>query len=141
VRRQWLETREYGPTKTPAGVRRIALPADLRDELIALRLRSPYSSDADPIFASKVGTPLRHRNVAQRGFEAARDEAKLPDTVTFHDLRHAAASRMIERGLSPVTVAAVLGHDDTNTTLRVYAHLFDRQRTDEAVRAALTQVV
>jgi integrase len=37
-----------------------------------------------------------------------------------------------------VTVASVLGHEDATTTLRVYAHLFDRQRTDEAVRLALT---
>jgi integrase len=33
-------------------------------------------------------------------------------------------------------VASVLGHEDANTTLR-YAHLFDRERTDRAVRDAL----
>jgi hypothetical protein len=36
-----------------------------------------------------------------------------------------------------VTVAAVLGHEDANVTLRVYAHLYDRARSDEAVREAL----
>ena len=36
VRRQWLPSGEYGPPKTKAGERRIALPNDLRDELIAL---------------------------------------------------------------------------------------------------------
>jgi integrase len=36
-----------------------------------------------------------------------------------------------------VTVASVLGHEDATTTLKVYSHLFDRQRTDDAVRAAL----
>jgi hypothetical protein len=36
-----------------------------------------------------------------------------------------------------VTVASVLGYEDATTTLAVYAHLFDRKRTDEAVRAAL----
>ncbi len=72
VRRQWLRSGEYGPTKTPAGVREIALPHSLRDELIALRLRSAFSQDADPIFASRNGTPLGHRNVTRRGFEPAR---------------------------------------------------------------------
>jgi integrase len=57
--------------------------------------------------------------------------------LTFHDLRHAAASRLIAAGLDPVTVAAVLGHEDPNVTLRVYAHLYDRRRSDEAVRSAL----
>jgi integrase len=29
-----------------------------------------------------------------------------------------------------VTVADVLGHEDATTTLSVYAHLFDRKRTE-----------
>jgi integrase len=140
VARQWGRDGAYGPPKTKAGVRRIALPADLRDELIALRLRSSFSQDSDPIFASNTGTPMTHRNVTRRGFEAARDLAALPTHLTFHSLRHAAASRLIVAGLDPVTVAAVLGHEDATTTLKVYAHLYDRQKSDEAVRLALAGV-
>jgi integrase len=141
VREQWTPAGEYSAPKTAAGVRRIALPAALRDELIALRLRSRHSDETEPIFASHEGTPLGHRNVTRRGFEPARDKAKLPASLTFHDLRHAAASRLIRSGLDVVTVASVLGHEDPNTTLRVYAHLFDRKRTDEAVRQALGAAV
>ncbi len=137
VRRQWTAASEYAPTKTKAGERSIALPADLRDELIALRLRSRYSQDDQPIFASHTGSPLGHRNVTRRGFEPARDDAKLPGHLTFHDLRHAAASRLIGAGLDPVTVANVLGHEDATVTLSVYGHLYNRTRTDEAVRLAL----
>jgi integrase len=36
-----------------------------------------------------------------------------------------------------VTVAAVLGHEDATTTLKVYAHLWNREEKDEAVRKAL----
>lgn len=136
VARQWTRAGEYGPTKTKAGTRRIAVPPALRDELIALRLRSKFSQDSDPIFSSHNGTPLGHRNVTRRGFEPAAREAGL-EGVTFHSLRHAAASRLIRAGLDPVTVAAVLGHEDANVTLKVYGHLYDRQRTDEAVRVAL----
>jgi integrase len=118
-------------------VRRIALPRSVRDELILLRLASGFSGDDHPMFASRTGRPLEHRGVSQRGFNAARDEAGLPSSLTFHDLRHAAASRLIAAGLDPVTVAAVLGHEDPNVTLRVYAHLYDRRRSDEAVRSAL----
>jgi integrase len=137
VRRQWTQQGEYGPTKTAAGVRRIPLSLGLRELLVALRLRSRFSDDRDPVFASATGSPLGHRNVTRRGFEPARDLAGLPSSVTFHDLRHAVASRLIGAGLDPVTVAGVLGHEDANVTLRVYAHLFDRTRTDDAVRAAL----
>jgi len=105
--------------------------------LIALRLASRFSQDGDPIFASGKGSPQGHRNATRRGFEPARDLAGLPGDVTFHDLRHAAASRLIRAGLDPITVASVMGHEDATVTLAVYGHLYDRRRTDEAVRQAL----
>src|SRR4029077_6559396 len=45
VRLQWTRHHEHRPTKTPAGLRRLALPNDLRDELIVLRLLSRYSQE------------------------------------------------------------------------------------------------
>jgi integrase len=137
VRRQWLRSGSYGPTKTAAGARTIPLPQELRDALIAQRLESTFSGDDEPIFASLTGAPLGHRNVTQRGFEPAAKIAGLSG-VSFHSLRHAAASRLIHHGLDPVTVANVLGHDDPHVTLKVYAHLYDRSRTDEIVRRALS---
>ena len=70
-----------------------------------LRMASRFSADEDPIFAARSGKPLGHRNVTRRGFEAARANAGLPDSLTFHDLRHAAASRMIDAGLDAVPAA------------------------------------
>lgn len=40
----------------------------------------------------------------------------------FHDLRHSAASELINRGIDLYTVGAVLGHKDSRSTQR-YAHL------------------
>jgi integrase len=137
ARRQWLVTGQYGPPKTAAGFRGIPLPDDLRRDLIDLRLASKHSQDDDPIFTSREGTTLQHRNVAHRGFERAARQATI-EGVSFDDLRHAAASRLIANGLDPVTVAAVLGHGDPNITLKVYAHLFNRDERDEAVRQALS---
>ena len=137
VRRQWLISSQYGPPKTDAGVRTIPLPDELRLELIDLRHRSEYSQDDDPIFASRRGTPLSHRNVAHRGFDRAADTAGI-EGVSFHDLRHGAASRLIASGLDAVTVATVLGHGDPHITLKVYGHLFNRAERDEAIRRALT---
>ena len=140
VRRQWLRSGEYGPTKTPAGVRTIPVPngdTGLRQALLEWKLASPFKGDDDPIFAARSGRPLGHRNATRRGFEAARDEAGLPSDLTFHDLRHMAASRLIDAGLDVVTIAELLGHGDPNITLRTYAHRFNRQRSDDAVRRAL----
>jgi integrase len=52
---------------------------------------------------------------------------RLADSVgsssRLHDLRHLQASILLDAGESVTTVAARLGHRDTATTLRVYAHL------------------
>ena len=42
--------------------------------------------------------------------------------LTFHDLRHEATSRLFEKGLNPMEVAAVTGHK-TLQTLKRYTHL------------------
>ena len=81
VERQWTLLGTLEPPKTKAGVRRVPLGTDmlvllrrLKEQAFALGRAKPE----DHVFASKAGTPLRHRNVQVRGFEAARDEAGLP---------------------------------------------------------------
>ncbi|MBW9247882.1 MAG: tyrosine-type recombinase/integrase [Acidithiobacillus ferriphilus] len=44
------------------------------------------------------------------------------DGLTFHDLRHEAASRMFEKNLNPMQVAAITGHK-TLQMLKRYTHL------------------
>ena len=142
VERQWLRTGVYGPTKTEAGKRVIFLP----DEALALLrdLRPEVSvlgKDERPIFASLNGTPLGHRNVTRRGWEPAREIAARKNSgladVDFHDLRHAAASRMIASGVDDALVADQLGHQDTTITRKVYTHVYDRASKGQSVREAL----
>jgi len=52
-------------------------------------------------------------------------------------MRHAFASRMIARGIEPVTLAKLMGHEDIRETLNTYADLWDRDRTDETIRQAM----
>jgi integrase len=136
VRRQWTRSNEYGPTKTAAGARRIPLPRELVQFFRELKVRSEHSDEDDPLFASREGTPLGHRNVTRRGIEPAVAKAGIDD-VTFHDMRHAFASRMIARGIEPVTLAKLMGHEDIRETLNTYTDLWDRARTDDVVREAM----
>jgi len=144
VRRQWLRdagsgTPAYGPPKTQAGVRRVPLSADMVKRLKEWKLKSRYSGDAAPVFAGRDGRPLGHRNSSRRGFEKARDLAEIEGGVTFHDMRDAFASRMIARGVEPVTLAKVMGHENARITLDRYVHLYDRQRSDDRIRDAMAQ--
>jgi integrase len=136
VHRQWTRMHEYTSPKTKAAVRRIPLSDDMTRHLAAFKLRSGHSKDEDPVFAVRNRKPLGHRNVTRRGFEPAASEAKI-EGVTFHSMRHAFASRMIDRGISSTVLAALMGHESSTITERRYIHLFDRQRTDEAVREAM----
>lgn len=43
-----------------------------------------------------------------------------------HDLRHTFATRAIENGVDPKTVAALLGHSKCDITLDVYTNTTDR---------------
>lgn len=57
----------------------------------------------------------------QRHFERARDAAGFSH-LHFHDIRHSAASAMINNDVDLYTVGAVLGHKDFRSTKR-YSHL------------------
>lgn len=39
-----------------------------------------------------------------------------------HKFRHTAISIMLERGIAPITVSAIAGHNSVSTTLNIYAH-------------------
>lgn len=56
------------------------------------------------------------------------DKGYLVD-LHFHDLRHEAASRLVERGLHPLEVMSITGHRDTKM-LKRYVHL----RAEDLVR-------
>jgi integrase len=135
VRRQWTRAGEYTPPKTASSIRRVPLSKEMTAYLAAFKLKSNFSRDDDPVFASRTGRPLSHRNVGSRGFGPAAKRAGL--NVSIHDTRHAFASRMIARGIDPVTLAKLMGHANARVTLEVYAGLYDARKSDEAVRAAM----
>jgi len=138
VRRQYTVSGELAPPKTRKGLRRVPLSPELVASLRLLKVASHFSQDDSPVFASRTGSPLGHRNVQRRGFERARDSANLPKTLSFHDLRHAFASMAAHRGVPIGTLSEVLGHADVGVTQRVYTHLYDREASEEAFRAAMS---
>jgi integrase len=60
-------------------------------------------------------------------YNAGHTNSPLP-LIPLHGLRHTTASIMIANGVDAVTVSAILGHADTQTTLRIYAHFFEEAK-------------
>jgi integrase len=52
------------------------------------------------------------------------------EKVGCHDLRHSCAGLLLAAGVSAPTVAAVLRHADTRTTLTSYAGLVETDRSE-----------
>jgi integrase len=126
--------------KTPAAKREVPIPPSLARMLAEHRLSSKHSRSSDFVFATATGTPLGHRNVVRRGLAKAIETGVMPVGFRWHDLRHVAASLLIEQGASVAYIAKVLGHASPSTTLSIYAHAFaaaeHADRTRDALEAA-----
>lgn len=58
----------------------------------------------------------------RREFELILRRAHLP-RIRFHDLRHTAATLLLEQGINPKVVQEMLGHAHISITLGLYAHV------------------
>jgi integrase len=133
VRGQWTRLKELKPPKAGS---RSAVP--ISDDLVRLLLEQKIAAidKTGPVFASRAGWRLSHRNVERRGFDAAATDAGL-EGVTFHDLRHAYGSRLASKGLTARAIADAMGHKRTATT-EIYIQRFNGDQSDENIRNAMT---
>ena len=81
------------------------------------------------VFASKNGTMLLYRNI-RRALGDLLKAANLPDSITIHALRHSFATRLLEKGVNPKVVSALLGHATIQITLDTYSHAMPEIQND-----------
>jgi integrase len=60
-------------------------------------------------------------------------KAELPD-IRFYDLRHTAASLMLQQGIHPKVVQERLGHSKINITLDIYSHVLPSLQDEAATK-------
>lgn len=115
---------------TKSGQTRVVyLPPMIQSRIIeSIRSKSPE----ELVFTNALGKPLSLSNFTNRVFKPALRISGVP-TITPHGLRHTAASIAISSGASVLSVANMLGHSDPSITLRIYAHLFDRDKESIAL--------
>ncbi len=98
-------------------LRRIPINTVVRKLMLELKLKGKGS---EYVFLSSKGIPYKKEDSLRQPFLGALRRAGI-EGLRFHDLRHTAATRMIESGASIVAVSKILGHEDLKTTMR-YAH-------------------
>ena len=94
----------------------------------------PVWRDGDLVFPSSVGTPWRARNMA-RAYKVALDASGL-EGVTFHTLRHSAASLMARAGVPVTSISAQLGHANAAITQSIYSHVLPGMQDEAAQEMA-----
>lgn len=87
-------------------------------------------TELDLIFPSNVGTPLMASNI-RRGFHRLIEESELPK-IRFHDLRHTAASLMLNHGIPVLIASRRLGHSKPSITMDVYGHMIPSKQAEAA---------
>ena len=75
----------------------------------------------DLVFPTTIGTPSDWRNLV-RNFKDLLRASNLP-AIRFHDLRHTAATLMLQQGIHPKVVQERLGHSQISLTLDTYSHV------------------
>jgi integrase len=82
------------------------------------------------IFTNSLGGPIHPRNLLRDYKQLLRD-AGLP-AIRFHDLRHTAASLMLNNNIAPIVVSRRLGHAKASITLDIYGHLIPGMQAEAA---------
>jgi integrase len=78
----------------------------------------------DLVFTMPGGSVLRLSNWRRAVFLSARARAGLSVRFRVHDLRHTAASLMVQAGYPPKMLQEIMGHASITTTLDLYGHLY-----------------
>ena len=121
----------FGTTKS-GRARWVVIPRFLAEEIGAHMESVPVDPDS-LLFTASDGSPLRNSNFRHRIWKPAIEEAGLSDKTRLHDLRHTAASLMVQDGASLFLLQKQLGHASIATTQR-YSHLYPDQGIDLAER-------
>lgn len=126
--------------QTPKGgrIRRVAITPTLAGQLRSLRAET----GVDPsgyVWPGRDGGPMGRGSPRQLLTRAQRRAGLVTPEgdplISFHGLRHTAASIGLAHGVPLITVSQQLGHARVDITAKVYAHLLDDSQLDEFASA------
>lgn len=118
-------SREWHDVDFDAGTIRLAQTKNGKSRFVHLNTRA--LAVLRMLHSRGLGTGRVFPNLKPRWFTEAVREAKLGD-LTWHDLRHTFASRLVMAGVNLRTVQELMGHKTITMTAR-YAHLSPEHRT------------
>jgi integrase len=116
----------FGPPKSDAGQRTVAIPDVITPDLAAHIMSHAASGDDGLVFTSPGGGPLRHTNFRRRVWLPALKAAELP-VIHFHDLRHTGNMLAAGAGANLRELMDRMGHSAARAAM-VYLHGSDERQ-------------
>ena len=114
--------------KTPKSKRVVTIPQPVMDMVLAYSKRLYDLRPTDRLFQTSKHT-LYHSMIKY----CERSGVK---KIRIHDIRHSHASMLIEMGVAPLAISERLGHEDIQTTLNTYSHLYPNKQGEIAMMLA-----
>lgn len=109
--------------KTRSSRRTLTLPKRALQALV--RLCEVNGDQSGYLFATGSGKPVDVSNFYRYTWRPALRRAGLPERLTPHQLRHGAASLLLNQNIPVPVVSRYLGHANPGITMKVYAHMID----------------
>lgn len=120
---------DIGAPKSAAGNRDVPMSPMVTNTLRTWKLACPKTRQ-DLVFPNENGAIHSTSNIHRQCWAPLQTAALGARTFPFHALRHAAASLLIDQGLSPKKVQVIMGHSSIQVTFDIYGHLFRQKETD-----------
>ena len=121
----------FSDPKTPLSRRQVALSQKAVEALrrhqahqnVERRLLGEAWDDSfDLVLPNSIGRPENPSNLLSHQLYPLLKSANIPE-IRFHDLRHTAATLLLEAGIHPKVVSEMLGHSHISITLGIYSHV------------------
>jgi len=127
-----MQNYSFGVPKTKASIRLIALDKDTLELLSKWKEVQTKAIPKSNFVMSYNGCPSRRGTFAR----IIKKYAKLANIhyIRTHDFRHSHASLLIQLGENPLIIRDRLGHEDVETTLGTYGHLYPNSNFEVATK-------
>jgi integrase len=137
---------QLADVKTDKSVRAIQMPASVVEALRAQRARQLEAAlrwhDSGLVFTNEGGGPVQPITL-HRDYKRLLAKAGLPDATRLHDLRHSAASLLLNQDVPLTMISRLLGHSSISITGDIYGHIMpaSNRRMADTMEALLNPVM
>lgn len=122
---------ELTPPKTKAAIRVIDMDDSVMNLLALLKTRFTHLPQAKLeqsfVFQRENNTPFIPKTINTR-MQRLLDKTSISKKATPHIFRHTHVSTLTEAGIDLATIMERVGHDDMETTMKIYTHVTNKMR-------------